>query len=313
MIWTFILQKLEEDKRVVLLTVVESRGSSPGRPGFKMAVSEDEWEGSVGGGIMEFELMALAKEMFQSGQKVRLKRLVHGGDHGPDSSGMICAGSQKVALVLLEQAHLSTIQKMVKYASGKMTIASDGLAFLPAEEGGKLPAQKLFKEGDQWSYEENLGARPHLYIFGGGHVGLAVSRCFSLLDFDITLFDNRSDELKTIRSNHYIEDIQIIDYTQAEDVVPDGPDHYVVIMTSSHESDGLILEQMLSKKLSYLGMLGSVKKAKFIFNVLQKTGVSEEELQRVDTPMGLEIASETPMEIAISIAAKIIQIKNTKG
>lgn len=311
MIWKFIQDKLEKSIRTVLLTVVETKGSSPGRAGFKMAFSEDEdWEGSVGGGKMEYDLLDLAREMLVSGQKIKLKRLVHGGDEaGPDSSGLICAGSQQVVLVVLDIGDLPLIREIITHEKGVFTISSQGIRFLPAKE--KLLSVKLqFEAGDNWRYTENLGVQSRLYIFGGGHVGLAVSRLFSLLDFYITVLDNRGKELKTLKENEFVHEIRIIDYGKAGEEIPEGNNIYVVIMTSSHASDGQILGQLLSKKIKYLGMMGSEKKVKFIFRSLLDLGYSQQLLDKVDAPIGLDIDSETPMEIAVSIAARIIQVKN---
>ena len=110
--------------------------------------------------------------------------------------------------------------------------------------------------------------------------------------------------------NNFAHELRLIDYVKAEDHVLEGLNTYVVIATASHESDGLILEQMLSKKLRYLGMLGSRKKVDYIKNVLKKVGWKNEELEQIDAPIGLKIGSQTPAEIAVSIAAKIIKVKN---
>ncbi|PLX14694.1 MAG: putative selenium-dependent hydroxylase accessory protein YqeC, partial [Marinilabiliales bacterium] len=79
-----------------------------------------------------------------------------------------------------------------------------------------------------------------------------------------------------------------------------------------HKSDELILEQFVTKNLKYLGMIGSKNKVNTIFESLISKGISESDLAKVDAPMGINISSKTTPEIGISIAAKVIQVKNTK-
>ena len=84
---------------------------------------------------------------------------------------------------------------------------------------------------------------------------------------------------------------------------------YIVIMTRGHLSDRAVLAQALKTKVGYIGMIGSDKKTKQIFRALEQEGLSPEALARVHAPIGLEIASETPEEIAVSIAAQLIQVR----
>ena len=150
-----------------------------------------------------------------------------------------------------------------------------------------------------------------LYVFGGGHVGLALSKIFSNLNFKTVLFDNRS-ELNTFNENRFANEKHIVDYRSVADLVPEGFNVYVVIVTFAHKSDEQVLEQMLPKNVKYLGAMGSDKKIKTIFDHLTEKGYTKEQLSKVHAPIGLPINSETPAEIAISIAAEIIAVKNGK-
>ena len=93
--------------------------------------------------------------------------------------------------------------------------------------------------------------------------------------------------------------------------MPEGDNVYVVIMTFAHKDDRRVLKRLLNKKIKYLGMMGSEEKVASIFSKLKEKGISQKELDWVDSPIGLPISSQTPDEIAISIAAKIISVKNT--
>jgi xanthine dehydrogenase accessory factor len=312
MIWEFINGKLSRGISVVLMVVMESRGSSPGRPGFKMAVSDDgEWEGSIGGGVMEFELLSKVRSGVVHAGKVEMQNLVHDDKAGSDHSGMICAGSQRVALIRLTKADQQMIDQIIVEKTGRLVLREWGLSFHPSDNVD-LPVSPVFQGEEPWIYKEAVGLDPQLIIFGGGHIGLALSKLFADLGFRITVLDNRDDQLKTIQENRFADEIRIIDFSDADKQVPDGPNIYVVIATSSHEFDGLILDQLLGKWIPYIGMLGSRKKVEYIKRTLSRTGWANEDLDRVDAPIGIQIDSETPMEIAVSIAARIIQVKNRK-
>ena len=152
---------------------------------------------------------------------------------------------------------------------------------------------------------------PHdvLYLFGAGHVGKATATIAAQAGFRVELFDNRP-ELKAVDGNGQLHDTAIVNYDQAGQLIPDGNQNYVVITTFAHESDEIVLQQMLGRKICYLGMMGSQAKVAAIMYNLQNLGYSEKQLSQVHAPVGLTIYSHTPAEIAVSIAAEIIQEKN---
>jgi xanthine dehydrogenase accessory factor len=156
-----------------------------------------------------------------------------------------------------------------------------------------------------------VGRENELYIFGAGHVGLALSRVMSALDFTIHIFDDRKD-LSTLADNKYANQSALIDYKSISQLVPEGENIFVVIMTFGHQSDEVVLRQLVSKNLKYLGMMGSSKKVASIFRNLSADGITSSVLKKINAPIGIPIGSQTPAEIAISIAAKIIEVKNRK-
>ena len=99
-------------------------------------------------------------------------------------------------------------------------------------------------------------------------------------------------------------------YKKAIKYIPEGDDIYVVIMTFAHKDDRKVLKRLLNKKVKYLGMMGSEEKVASIYAKLEEKGFSAKDLKHVDAPIGVSINSQTPDEIAISIAAKIIKVKN---
>lgn len=314
-VFPFMKERLKKDIPVVLMTVVRRDGSSPGKVGFKMAVAVDgEIIGSVGGGTMEHLLVEKAKKQLlnSSGLKPILLFQNHDPEAKENYSGMICSGSQTVAFLPLGKKDLSEVEKICAATDsgekGVLKITPEGMTFT---EGAQLEQPKISRitDADNWEYHEQLGMQDTLYVFGGGHVGLAVSKIFKNLGFYIKVFDNR-ENINTLKENTFADEKHVVNYEEAGKLVPDGFNIYVVIITFSHKSDLLVLRQMLEKKLKYLGMMGSAKKVETLFGKLKKEGFSQEQLNRVYAPIGLPINSESPAEVAISIAAQIISVKN---
>lgn len=313
-IWKFIEDQLAAGHRVMLITVAGVRGSTPGRQGYKMAVSESGGlSGSVGGGIMEFNLVNLARERLKEGSMDPfIVRQVHNPKAGADSSGLICSGEQANLFYPLDAAYselVSAVNTVLKAGkTGRLYMYPDYFGFDPFELSQNRIDWSLQSE-TEWEYTEDFGLRPTLYIFGGGHLSLALSQVFRMLDFRVVVYDDRNG-LNTMENNPFAQEKSVVDYNRAAELVSPGDYSYVAIMTVSHASDQLILQQMLPLKLKYLGMIGSKKKVQSIFDALRVLGAGDDQLARVDSPMGMPINSQTVPEIAISIAARIIFIKN---
>jgi xanthine dehydrogenase accessory factor len=316
-IFSFIQSGLLQNNRIMLLTVIGREGSSPGKQGFKMAVASDgSFTGSIGGGVMEHRLVEQARRWLR--QPVLPAPFLVFQDHDPDAvshrSGMICSGGQTIAFTPLEKKDSGMINAILeahkKEQPGVLRLSEEGLTFLPGEKIQQASQNRMVSK-KKWDYREQIGMPNTLYIFGGGHVGLALSKVFRNLNFKICLFDNRS-ELNTFEENPYAHEKHIVRYDQVGSLVPEGYHVYVVIVTFAHKSDEQVLEQMLGKNLKYLGLMGSAKKVETIFGHLKEKGFSDKELSKVHAPIGFPINSETPAEIAVSIAAEIIAVKNGK-
>lgn len=316
-LWQFIADRLKQNQQVMLLVVAESTGSSPGRQGYKMAVGADgELCGSIGGGVMEVTLVELAKG---KSKKAKVKssseaiEQVH-RKNVPNSSGMICSGRQTVIFRSLMPENAETVDAIVD-ALRNRTPAS--LSITPTEfqirTSGNLIKDFHFEKltDTDFVYGEKLGHKNDLYIVGGGHCALALSEMMSKMDFYIHLFDDRP-ELNTIDKNRFAHRISIIDsYEQIGELVPPGPNAYVVVMTLGYRSDETVIRKLLGKEFKYFGVLGSKAKMATLLTSLKKEGYPEEKLERIHTPIGLAINSRTPEEIAVSIAAEIIAVKNS--
>lgn len=314
-IWSFIYNEISINNKVVLITVVERNGSSPGVVGFKMAVSENgSMKGSIGGGVMEYNMVELSKKIAKDGNiKTLLKRQIHNPDAGKDKSGLTCSGEQTQSFTLIDKTNISTIKSIIDILNegncGILKLNEKGMLFEIKTDINQNISFNSESENN-WEYIEHIGLKPTLYIFGAGHVSVPLSQIFRAIDFKVVVFDNR-EGLSTFENNEYAHQKHIIDFKNIGNVVPEKDSSYAVIMTVGHKSDELVLEQLINKKIKYLGMIGSKNKVKNIFDSLLQKGISEKALAKVDSPIGLSINSKTTPEIAISIAAKVIQIKNS--
>jgi xanthine dehydrogenase accessory factor len=312
--WEFLHECLQDEEPVLLLLVVESGGSSPGKPGFKMAVTVDgRIYGTIGGGIMEKELVGKAGKLLARGtERPQLLKLLHHEGNAGNRSGMICSGWQRIALLTLSAADSDAVDSLIfalkRNRPGRLKISPRGMEFQPREKPAAAAAFEFKSSGD-WLYQEEAGQRPTMTIIGGGHVGLALSRVMADLNFHVVVLDDRV-QMATMTANSYAQEKQVVSYKSIGRHVSEGSQHFVVIMTFGHRADEQVLKQLIGKKLRYLGLMGSPAKIRQIFSSLKKKGVGPASLKKVHAPIGLPIHSHTPEEIAISIAAEIIQIKN---
>lgn len=313
-IWKFIQEKLSQQMDLMLLVVLTSKGSSPGKQGFKMAVTKTKYLfGSIGGGNMEYEMVELAYSMLNSGKVYTfLKHQQHSEEQSENLSGMICSGEQTIAFIPLNHEFLPIIKKInqAKETSGEgiIKITENKFEYLSAERL-EIPYDAKIKSDDEWEYAERINCLNKICIIGAGHVGLALSKIMKDLDFIVEIYDDRLG-LNTFENNEYVNKKLRIDYGEIDQLIPQGDNIYVVIMTFAHQSDEVVLSKLINKKFKYLGMMGSDAKVKRIYKNLgyDKKDTSR---QKIFAPIGIPINSKTPAEIAISIASEIIRVKNS--
>ncbi|MCX6558808.1 MAG: XdhC family protein [Candidatus Aminicenantes bacterium] len=324
--WEFVRECQQAGEPVLLLVVVESDGSSPGKPGFKMAVTADGLiHGTIGGGIMERKLADKAVRLLDNGlERPQLIKLLHHeggrtatsvplGGGGGKRSGMICSGWQRLAMLPLSDMDSDAVDSLIfalkRNRPGLLKISQAGMEFQPRKKPTADTAFS-FNSSDDWLYQEEAGQRPTLTIIGGGHVGLALSRVMAELNFHVVVLDDRAG-VATMTGNIYAQEKRLVSYRNVGRYVSEGGQSYAVIMTFGHQADELVLGQLAGKKLRYLGMMGSAAKIAQIKAHLKKKGIAAASLKKVHAPVGLAIHSHTPEEIAVSIAAEIIQVKNS--
>ena len=166
-------------------------------------------------------------------------------------------------------------------------------------------------------YETSLGrmfveiteTSPHLIILGGGHVSLSMAKIGKLLDFHVTVYDDR-EEFATPARFPEVDDVFSGPYDHLFEKVPAYENSYYVIVTRGHAGDKTCLKNLLKSTYRYVGMIGSKSKIRLTMDSLREEGVAEEKLSEIYAPIGLDLGGQLPSEIAVSIAAEIIQVKN---
>jgi xanthine dehydrogenase accessory factor len=317
-VWQLLYDSMQHGIPAMLLYVLESNGSSPGRQGFSMAVNANgEMAGSIGGGIMEHKFVEMVKERLKhnSSEHPVIKKQVHDKTAATDQSGMICSGDQTILFYPLHQSDLQAIENIIRCLSddlnGSLELSPSGLNFFDRAPAADYSFTMQSKA--DWSLTEKLGYKSHLYIIGGGHCAMALSKLMSSMDFYIHLLDDRNG-LNTMDQNIHVHEKTVVDnYSDLEKLIPAGDNHYVVVMTFGYRTDDVSVRALIGKSLAYFGVLGSKKKIEKLFSDYIAEGISKDLLQNIHAPIGLAINSRTPEEIAVSIAAEIIQVKNHDG
>ena len=274
------------------------KGSSPQKKGAKAIFFADgRIKGTMGGGCLEAEIQERARRALVTGKPSQFE-LILDHDFGWDD-GLICGG-KVIGLILPHAARPREL--WMKLAEAKETV-NWGVRedFLITESGDTSEL------GQGWLYRETSSPPCALWIAGAGHVGQAVAPLAQQLDFAVTVFDDRA----MLASRQYFpEGINLrVDYWEKllEQPFPERPT-FGLIVTRGHQHDALVLRHWIQRPFAFLGMIGSRRKARIIFEQFKAEGLATaEQLAQVACPVGLEIESQTVPEIAVSILAQYIQ------
>jgi xanthine dehydrogenase accessory factor len=178
---------------------------------------------------------------------------------------------------------------------------------LTAKEAGE---EGMICGGDLEVFIEPILTPPTLYIFGGGHIALALTKMGKLCGFKIAVIDDRAEFASAERFPE-AEFVLAEDFTKSFARLKIDKSSYIVIVTHGHRHDEVVLEWAVGTPAKYIGMIGSKTKNETIFSHLRGRGISQKNLDRVHAPIGLEIGAQTPEEIAASILAEVIKVRRS--
>lgn len=317
-----VLEQLQGGNAVILCSILQTEGSTPRGPGAKMAVFADGTTcGTVGGGSLELQVAARARSILESGfSEVRSYCLKPDGD---STLKMVCGGSVIVGLAFLNPENRRMIQELENLSG---SLAEGRTAWLETryrntgeaslrcitgpdihkESPGLPDAPVLTAAGDETLQLEPVRPGNRVWLFGGGHVGRALVPVLTAVDFPVTVYDEREALAKP--ENHPLaQAVVCAPYEELLHRTDIGAEDYVVVMTPGHEADYLVLSLVLRTPATYIGCIGSKRKVAFVNEKLKQAGFTEADLGRIHSPIGLPIGARTPAEIAVSIAAEMIQ------
>jgi xanthine dehydrogenase accessory factor len=262
---------------------------------------------------MEYKIIKDSKALLKKNTPVyKIETLNHNRKSSSNNSGLICAGSQTNFAIFLTGKNMKTVERIYGLIEsnkpGKLIFSNKGIS-VSKNANNENTYSFDFKNESDWIYMETIGCKSVVCVIGGGHVGLAVCKIMSMLDFHVTVYDDR-ENLPTMKENIFANKKIISTYENLGKQIKEGDQTYVVIVTTGYQSDKDSLKQVINKNVRYIGLMGTKVKIKKIFNEAVKDGVDKELLKKVNAPIGIDISSDTPEEIAISIAAEIIREKN---
>jgi xanthine dehydrogenase accessory factor len=246
-----IVKMRRAGQRGALATIVHTNGSIPSYESSRMLVREGgSIAGTIGGGCVEAEVWAAAKEVMQ--KEAPRKMVFHLNNEASYDNGLICGGTLEV-------------------------------------------------------FVEPILPQPVAYLFGGGHVSMAVARAANAAGFGVTVVDDR--EAFANKERFPMAQEVYTSYEDAFEKIKPNAASYLVIVTRGHKEDMHVLAWAVRTEARYVGMIGSKRKVLSVYKALEKEGYKPEEFERVYAPMGLDIGALSPEEIAVSITAELVAVR----
>ncbi|MBT4498984.1 MAG: XdhC family protein [Gemmatimonadetes bacterium] len=340
-----IIGAIEAKRPAALVTPVATAGSIPtGRQARMLVFADGSIAGTVGGGRMEGEAKETALAVIEEGEA----RLIHFAltAQAALEDGLLCGGQATFFVERLSSAqagHFSRMRELLERGE-------QGVEAVRLSEGGEVKrlvartdgdtvgtlgkkaiddavleqleevieedcarVEEVDCEGEQVEvFVQALQPRPTVFLFGGGHVGLALARLVPTAGMRLVVVDDRAEFCSRERFP-MADEVHVREFATALEGLDIGSLGYVVVMTRGHKWDREVVAQGLRTPAGYVGMIGSRRKIGLTWEALKEEGFTDVDLGRVHAPIGLDIGGDTPGEIAISIMAELIQVRRSGG
>ena len=304
-VFTALHHAISAGKNSVLVTILSHTGSAPRGAGSQMLVGKHGlMAGTVGGGAVEGRAIEEALRLLQEGGGAEIREYpLH--PSLKDDIGMVCGGEVTVLLSPVTPAWRDAVEDVEARFRGQTggtlwLSTKDNSAPIVTDKGAECPAEGYFPV--------NMPASQRVVIFGAGHISRALTPLLRMVDFEVTVFDDRPEFAVTEAFPH-AETVLCGSYDTIEELLPLKDDDFIVVLTSGHSNDFQVLEQVLRREFPYVGVIGSAAKTAAVNKQLWAAGISKEATDRVHTPIGLAIGAVTPEEIAISITGELISVR----
>ncbi len=287
---TTLSDAVDRHGAVVRVVIAGAKGSAPRGAGTAMLVWDSDQSGTIGGGTLEFQAVAAARDLLgQNGDWQRTRRAV---PLGP-ALGQCCGG----AVTLLSEKF--TAFEVCELQSA----ATQGLDFIRPFQSGIGPYHRHTDLGDSFS-ESFAPTKPTLWIYGAGHVGRAMVHVLPSLGYDITWVDTNQARFPHPPPENVT---QLVSQNPA-DVVRYAPhDARHLVLTYSHAFDLEICHQILSHSFHFAGLIGSATKWARFQKRLAALGHSQAQIARITCPIGQPELGKSPEAIAVGVAAALLK------
>ncbi len=342
-----LLQLIRDHQSVAWATMIRSNGSTPQKPGSSAVLDHHAiLEGTVGGGIMEADVVNLTRPLLKT-RESRLIRFDLDG--GPEGEGAICGGAAEVLIDANPAKHREVLEALEDALSQKkrgslvtlISRAEDEVRNIQrfwVKDGDSLPPSTHFSEktlrfiqeytdhgagADWWIrdipeskdsefdlvFAERIRPVPQLIIAGAGHIGKALAHLGSLLNFEVTVIDDRPEYANKDQLPD-ADHIVVKDIREVMKELDPGPDDYCVLVTRGHQYDEEALKPLIGSDAGYIGMIGSRRKVGLMKDeFIRKGWATPDQWEQIHAPIGLPIGSKTIQEIAFSIAGQLVQVR----
>lgn len=328
-------EALNRGENLVLVFVLEAHGSAPRGTGAAVAVfANGHCMGTIGGGSVEHEAKLTAEELLHENSGLSLVKSYNLTASGAANIGMVCGGQVSVYFQYISSNPTTCLffSQVAEHATSNedwwyalQTQGQNWVAFFgngskvsaSSTQNANYPNPHKISSRPMWHGTPKdgtlfipLSAQGHVYLFGAGHVAQKLAAMLNTVNFYCTVIDDREE----FANPNLFPNSQILvqNVNTAFNTIQVTQHDYIVIMTRGHISDYDVLRHALNTKARYIGMMGSKTKISATYTKLvQEENISYETLARVHAPIGLAIGAETPEEIALCIAAQLVQIRNT--
>ncbi len=334
-----ICQQLERSIPLMLVSLVSQVGSTPRHGITKMVVTPNKKNyGTVGGSLLEGTVIREAQDALFSAKSKTLFFELSGKD--ATSPVMICGGRAELLLDYISvskenldffrywrdafkrgdqfyfltqikgtEDNTEVVGRSILYSDGRLignaALTRKDIQTIQAEPPNISNTAVISLEATRVIID-SIRKLKTLYCFGAGHVAVPTAHMAALVGFRVVIIDDRAEFANPERFPEASQIKVIGDFNRALEGLDVDADSFIVIITRGHQYDRAVLEQALKTEAGYIGMISSRRKREAIYEALMNKGVTGEQLTRVHSPIGIDIAAETPAEIGVSIVAELI-------
>ncbi len=337
------ISELRNGNPVVISTVIQTKGSTPQKPGAKLLVKSDgSGIGTLGGGCVEGDIWFESTQLLNNKETTKYRDYILNEELAAQD-GLICGGTMYFLIdpIYSSKQFLPIANEINDALNGNSSVALATLIFSNNQDTGKKMLIRedgstigdlgnttinqdainrsktvmihgtfehiLSPSGEQY-FLEGFTNPPTIILCGGGHISKAISSLASTLGFKIIITDDRK-EFANLERFPEAKDIYL---GKPEDILKEidiNRNNFIIIATRGHRHDNVALQAAIDTNAHYIGLLGSKRKTILIYKELLQLGYDLSRIKEIHAPIGLDIHGTSPTEIAVSIMSEILMVR----